>query len=64
MLEIFISFIPSPETTQDTTPLAWVNISLFDFRSQLRQGEYELYMWSVTEDESIPEDESCFPIGK
>lgn len=48
---------------KDTTPLAWVNISLFDFRSQLRQGEYELYMWSVTEDESIPEEESCFPIG-
>ena len=32
---------------QDSVPLAWVNMTLFDFRNYLRQGQIKLHAWPV-----------------
>jgi hypothetical protein len=33
--------------TQISIPLAWVNMTLFDFRNYLRQGQIKLHAWPV-----------------
>lgn len=42
--------------------MAWVNIPIFDYKGNLRSGEYKLYMWSIT-DEDILSDAQLNPIG-
>ena len=45
------------------TPLAWVNIPVFDYKGTLRCGEHKLHMWPVT-DEDILTEELLNPIGE
>ncbi|GAB1606097.1 phosphatidylinositol 4,5-bisphosphate 3-kinase catalytic subunit beta isoform-like isoform X2 [Argonauta hians] len=45
----------------DASPLAWANLPLFDYKSQLRSNTFELYMWSIQDDLQL--GEHCFPIG-
>ncbi|XP_029643424.1 phosphatidylinositol 4,5-bisphosphate 3-kinase catalytic subunit beta isoform isoform X2 [Octopus sinensis] len=46
---------------KDANPLAWANIPLFDYKSQLRCNTCELFMWPIQDDLQL--DEPCFPIG-
>ncbi|CAI9730975.1 phosphatidylinositol 4,5-bisphosphate 3-kinase catalytic subunit beta isoform-like isoform X2 [Octopus vulgaris] len=45
---------------KDANPLAWANIPLFDYKSQLRCNTCELFMWPIQDDLQL--DEPCFPI--
>ena len=47
---------------QENLPLAWVNIPIFDYKGDLRSGEHKLYMWPIT-DEDILSDEQLNSIG-
>ncbi|KAL4228605.1 Phosphatidylinositol 4 [Mactra antiquata] len=44
------------------TPIAWVNIPVFDFRSWLLVGEQHLAMWPVTTELQL-EETGCYPLG-
>ncbi|XP_030842482.1 phosphatidylinositol 4,5-bisphosphate 3-kinase catalytic subunit beta isoform [Strongylocentrotus purpuratus] len=35
---------------KDLVPIAWVNLTFFDYRSQLRSGPHKLFMWPASED--------------
>jgi len=48
--------------TKDIVPLAWVNIPVFDYKGILQSGEHRLFMWPVT-DEDILTEEQLNPIG-
>ena len=47
---------------QDMIADAWVNIPLFDYQGVLRSGLHTLYMWSITDDDILSE-EQLNPIG-
>ncbi|KAL5014906.1 hypothetical protein ScPMuIL_009176 [Solemya velum] len=47
--------------TRELSPISWVNIPVFDFRSRLIFGERDLPMWPMADNVQL-EDE-CYPIG-
>jgi len=47
---------------KEVIPLAWVNIPVFDYKGTLRSGEHKLFMWPVT-DEALLTEEQLNPIG-
>ncbi|XP_041378103.1 phosphatidylinositol 4,5-bisphosphate 3-kinase catalytic subunit beta isoform-like isoform X2 [Gigantopelta aegis] len=49
------------KSSKDLTPIAWVNVAVFDFRSHLMRGEREIPMWPITDD--LQMEEGCYPIG-
>ncbi|XP_055958531.1 phosphatidylinositol 4,5-bisphosphate 3-kinase catalytic subunit beta isoform [Patella vulgata] len=46
---------------KDMTPVAWVNIPAYDFRSRLIRGDREMDMWSVKDDLTF--EEICYVLG-
>ncbi len=42
-------------------PIAWVNTTIFDYKSQLKTGSFTLYMWTYAED--LQNDEIMNPLG-
>lgn len=42
-------------------PLAWVNTTVYDFKSQLKTGAMTLYMWTYAED--MQSDDILHPLG-
>jgi Phosphoinositide 3-kinase C2 len=48
---------------QEVIPLAWVNIPIFDYKGNLRSGEYKLYMWPIA-DEDVLSNMQLNPIGE
>ncbi|KAG5883732.1 hypothetical protein JTB14_024233 [Gonioctena quinquepunctata] len=52
------------ESTKDNlsnNPLAWANTSVYDFKSQLKNGAMTLYMWAYAED--MTSDDVLHPLG-
>ena len=44
-------------------PLGWVNIPVFDYKGYLRSGKCTLYLWDITNDKILSEEEHLNPIG-
>lgn len=42
-------------------PLAWVNMSVFDYKNQLKTGAMTLYMWTYAED--MQNEDLLNPLG-
>ncbi|XP_076265386.1 phosphatidylinositol 4,5-bisphosphate 3-kinase catalytic subunit delta isoform-like isoform X2 [Rhynchophorus ferrugineus] len=42
-------------------PIAWANTSVYDFKGQLRTGDFTLYLWTYAED--IMSDDVLHPLG-
>ena len=42
-------------------PIAWVNTTIFDYKSELKRGSFTLYMWTYAED--VQNDEIMNPLG-
>ena len=42
-------------------PVAWVNTTIFDYKSELKFGSFTLYMWTYSED--VQNDEIMNPLG-
>lgn len=52
---------PKEPKEQQVNPIAWANMSVYDFKGQLRTGAMTLYMWTYAED--VMSDEVLHPLG-
>ncbi|CAG9819182.1 unnamed protein product [Phaedon cochleariae] len=49
------------ENSMSHNPLAWANTTVYDFKSQLKNGAMSLYMWAYAED--MTSDDVLHPLG-
>ena len=42
---------------QEIRTLAWVNYPVFDYKDNLRGGTHTLFMWTITDDNVLTEEQ-------
>ncbi|ERL86797.1 hypothetical protein D910_04202 [Dendroctonus ponderosae] len=52
---------PKEPKDNQLNPIAWANMSVYDYKGQLRTGAMTLYMWTYAED--VMSDEVLHPLG-
>lgn len=54
---------PDPHVLSQDCPIAWANLTLFDYKDQLKTGECCLYMWPSVPGWPRPSGETCGRAG-